>query len=355
MSREEKYMNRCLELARQGEGHTAPNPMVGSVIVCEEKIIGEGFHREFGGPHAEVHAINSVKDKSLLEKSTLYVNLEPCAHYGKTPPCAELIVSHRISRVVIGTVDPFAKVSGRGIEIMKNAGVEVTVGILEKECMEINRRFFTFHEKKRPYVILKWAQTLDGFIDSDRTSGKPAWISNELSRMLVHRQRTEEAAILVGTNTAVMDNPSLTVRAWSGRQPLRMAIDRQNRLPDTLTLKDGKIPTIIFTESDIESSHNLEFVRLNFNNPLPEQLLAFMYSRTIQSVIVEGGRQLLQSFIDDKLWDETFIYTGSCRFGKGIKAPAFDYQPQFSEMIDDTRLDHFYFDPTVKSIIKRRF
>ena len=342
MSLEEKYMNRCLELARQGEGLTAPNPMVGSVIVCEEKIIGEGFHHEFGGSHAEVHAINSVKDTSLLERSTLYVNLEPCAHYGKTPPCAELIVFHRIPRVVIGTVDPFAKVSGKGIEILKNAGVKVTIGVLEKECIEINRRFFTFHEKKRPYIILKWAQTLDGFIDSDRTSGKPVWISNELSRILVHRQRTEEAAILIGTNTATMDNPSLTVRAWSGRQPVRMALDRQNRMPDTLTLKDGKIPTIIFTESDIESRQNLEFVRLDFNNSLLKQILDFMYSRTIQSVIVEGGRQLLQSFIDHKLWDEAFIYTGPYRFGNGVKAPAFDYQPQFSEMIDDTRLDHFY-------------
>ena len=342
MSLEEKYMNRCLELARQGEGLTAPNPMVGSVIVCEEKIIGEGFHHEFGGSHAEVHAINSVKDTSLLERSTLYVNLEPCAHYGKTPPCAELIVFHRIPRVVIGTVDPFAKVSGKGIEILKNAGVKVTIGVLEKECIEINRRFFTFHEKKRPYIILKWAQTLDGFIDSERTSGKPVWISNELSRILVHRQRTEEAAILIGTNTAIMDNPSLTVRAWSGRQPVRMALDRQNRMPDTLTLKDGKIPTIIFTESDIESRQNLEFVRLDFNNSLLKQILDFMYSRTIQSVIVEGGRQLLQSFIDDKLWDEAFIYTGPYRFGNGVKAPAFDYQPQFSEMIDDTRLDHFY-------------
>ena len=341
MSSEEKYMNRCLELARQGEGLTVPNPMVGSVIVSEGKIIGEGFHREFGGPHAEVHAINSVKNKSLLERSTLYVNLEPCAHYGKTPPCSELIISCRIPHVVIGTTDPFAKVSGRGIEILKNAGIEVTVGVLERECLELNRRFFTFHNKKRPYIILKWAQTLDGFIDSDRTSDKPTWISNELSRMLVHRQRTEEAAILIGTNTAIMDNPSLTVRAWSGRQPLRMAIDRQNRMPDILTLKDGKIPTIIFTESDIESRHNLEFVRLNFNSHIPKQILGFLYSRTIQSVIVEGGRQLLQSFIDDNLWDEAFIYTGTCRFGRGVKAPGFEEQSQLSEMLNNTRLDHF--------------
>ena len=341
MSQGEKYMKRCIELARGGEGYTAPNPMVGSVLVCDGKIIGEGFHREFGGPHAEVHAINSVKNKSLFERSTLYVNLEPCAHHGKTPPCAELIVSKCIPRVVIGSVDPFTKVAGRGIEIMRSAGIEVTTGLLEKECLDLNKRFFTFHTKKRPYIILKWAQTQDGFIDSDRNSGKPVWISNELSRILVHRQRTKEAAILIGTNTALMDNPALTARVWSGRQPVRMALDRQNRLPDSLTIKDGKAPTIIFTETDIESRHNLEFVRIDFSNQLLERMLEFMYSREIQSVIVEGGRQLLQAFIDKNLWDEAFVYTGSCWFGSGIQAPVIENQPRFSEILNDTSLDCF--------------
>ena len=344
MSLGEKYMKRCLDLARRGEGYTAPNPMVGSVIVCDGKIIGEGFHREFGGPHAEVHAINSVKNNSLLEKSTLYVNLEPCAHQGKTPPCAELIVSKRIPCVVVGSVDPFAEVAGRGIEIMRNAGIEVTTGLMEKECFELNRRFLTFHTKKRPYIILKWAQTQDGFIDSDRSTERPVWITNELSRISVHRQRTEEAAILIGTNTVLMDNPALTVRAWSGRQPVRMALDRQNRIPGTMTIKDGKVPTIIFTESNNESRRNLEFVTIDFGKPLPEQILSFMYSRKMQSVIIEGGRLLLQTFIDSNLWDEAFIYTGSCWFGRGIKAPVIDKHPRFSEMLDDTRLDCFYND-----------
>ncbi|MDD4192591.1 MAG: bifunctional diaminohydroxyphosphoribosylaminopyrimidine deaminase/5-amino-6-(5-phosphoribosylamino)uracil reductase RibD, partial [Mangrovibacterium sp.] len=266
MKNAEKYMYRCLELARLGMGEVAPNPMVGAVIVHEGTIIGEGYHREFGGPHAEVNAINAVKTRELLRSSTLYVSLEPCAHFGKTPPCSDLIVSCQIPRVVVGSADPFAAVAGRGIERMRGAGVRVETGILEKECMELNRRFFTFHQQKRPYVILKWAQTLDGFLDVDRSypemSGKPTWISNELSRRVVHRQRTEEAAILVGTNTVLKDNPSLTVREWSGRQPVRLVLDRQNRLPEGLQVKDGKAPTVIFTAQPVPSRPNLEFVRL---------------------------------------------------------------------------------------------
>ena len=223
-------MFRCIELARLGKGEVAPNPMVGAVIVCDDEIIGEGFHRQCGGPHAEVNAVNSVVNKELLKRSTMYVSLEPCAHFGKTPPCSDLIIDQEIPNVVVGSVDPFAEVAGKGIDKMRKAGVHVEVGVLEKECLELNCRFFTFHQKKRPYVVLKWAQTLDGFIDIDRSHpefGQPTWISNELSRRAVHRQRTEESAILIGSNTAWKDNPSLTVREWFGNQPVRLVIDRE--------------------------------------------------------------------------------------------------------------------------------
>lgn len=341
----EKYMARCIELARLGAGEVAPNPMVGAVIVHGDVIIGEGFHRQYGGPHAEVNAINSVKDKSLLNESTIYVSLEPCAHFGKTPPCSDLIISHQIPHVVIGCVDPFAQVAGKGIARMVQAGIRVEVGILEKECLELNRRFFTFHQQKRPYVILKWAQTLDGFLDIDRSQpefGQPTWISNELSRRLVHRQRTEEAAILIGTNTAFKDNPSLTVREWSGRQPLRLVIDRQNRLPATLHLKDGEVQTLIFTEHVSADQQNLEFVPLNFSQNILPQLLDVLFAREIQSVIVEGGRQLLQSFIDQDLWDEAHVYIGNTWFGRGVQAPNLSRLPSENEMLHDTRLQVFY-------------
>jgi diaminohydroxyphosphoribosylaminopyrimidine deaminase/5-amino-6-(5-phosphoribosylamino)uracil reductase len=342
----EKYMFRCLELARLGMGEVAPNPMVGAVIVHEEKIIGEGFHRQFGGPHAEVIAIGSVTRKELLNESTMYVSLEPCAHFGKTPPCSDLIISSRIPRVVVGSVDPFAKVAGKGIERMRNAGIEVEVGVLEKECLELNRRFFTFHQQKRPYVILKWAQTLDGYLDVDRSYpqlfGKPTWISNELSRRIVHRQRTEEAAILIGTNTAIKDNPSLTVREWSGKQPVRLVLDRQNRLPDHLHVKDGRVPTVVFTEQAVSSRTNLEYVKVDFHGDLIAQILRFLYERELQSVVVEGGQRLLQSFIDQEAWDEAYVYIGHFWFGKGVRAPQFNYQPRESEMLNDTQLQCFY-------------
>ncbi|MGD9929796.1 MAG: bifunctional diaminohydroxyphosphoribosylaminopyrimidine deaminase/5-amino-6-(5-phosphoribosylamino)uracil reductase RibD [Mangrovibacterium sp.] len=341
----EKYMERSIALARLGSGEVAPNPMVGSVIVCNGAIIGEGFHRQYGGPHAEVNAINSVKDKSLLKESTLYVSLEPCAHFGKTPPCSDLIISHGIPHVVVGSVDPFARVAGKGIEKMRAAGIKVDVGVLEDECLELNRRFFTFHQQKRPYVILKWAQTLDGFLDIDRSQpefGQPTWISNELSRRLVHRQRTEEAAILIGTNTAMKDNPSLTVRDWSGRQPVRLVIDRQNLLPDSLHLKDGTVPTIVFTDIKVEDRQNLEFVSLDFSRNILPQLLDFLYARELQSVVVEGGKLLLQSFIDQDLWDESHVYIGHSWFGAGVPAPHLAKLPGKSEQLHDTILQVFY-------------
>lgn len=339
-------MSRCLELARLGMGEVAPNPMVGAVIVHDGKIIGEGFHREFGGAHAEVHAINSVVNKELLKEAILYVSLEPCAHYGKTPPCSDLIISSQIPAVVVGSVDPFAQVAGKGIEKMRQAGIEVEIGVLERECLELNRRFFTFHQQKRPYVILKWAQTLDGYLDVDRSYpelyGKPTWISNELSRRIVHRQRTEEAAILIGTRTILKDNPSLTVREWTGKQPVRLVLDRQNRLPDHLHVKDGSVPTVIFTEETIPSQENLEFVRMDFHGDLIAQISRFLYERELQSVIVEGGQRLLQSFIDQEAWDEACVYIGHCWFGKGVRAPQFNCQPSESELLNDTQLQVFY-------------
>ncbi len=337
-------MHRCIELAQLGVGDVAPNPMVGSVIVHKGKIIGEGFHRKCGEPHAEVNAINSVRNKELLKESTIYVSLEPCSHYGKTPPCSDLIISHQIPHVVVGTVDPFAEVAGRGIEKMQRAGIKVDVGILEKECRYLNRRFFTFHQQKRPYIILKWAQTLDGFVDIDRSHpeyGQPTWISNELSRRAVHRQRTEEGAILIGTNTAWKDNPALTVREWSGNQPLRMVIDRKNKLPDDLNLKDGLVPTIIFTEKPGEGTQNIEYVQLDFQKNIIPQVLRFLYERDIQSVIVEGGCQMLESFIEYGYWDEAHVYIGNAWFGNGVNAPKLKAKVTYEESLHDTMLKVF--------------
>lgn len=337
-------MNRCIELARLGLGDVAPNPMVGAVVVHEGKIIGEGFHRECGGPHAEVHAINSVKNKELLKESTIYVSLEPCAHFGRTPPCSDLIISQKIPHVVVGCIDPFAEVAGKGIEKMKKAGIRVEVGILEKECLELNRRFFTFHQKKRPYIILKWAQTMDGFMDIDRSHpeyGQPTWISNELSRRVVHRQRTEEAAILIGTQTAFKDNPSLTVREWTGKQPVRIAIDKNNRLPDNLNLKDGIVPTVIFTEKDVKSKSNLEYVKVDFTKDIIPQILKFLYDCELQSVIVEGGQKLLLSFIEKNYWDEAHVYIGNTWFIKGVEAPGINLLPHKKEFLEDTLLQVF--------------
>ncbi len=337
-------MNRCLELARLGMGDVAPNPMVGCVIVHQGKIIGEGFHQRCGEAHAEVNAINSVKNKELLKESTLYVSLEPCAHFGKTPPCSDLIIEHQIPHVVVGSGDPFAKVAGKGIAKMQKTGIQVELGILEKECLELNKRFFTFHEKKRPFVILKWAQSLDGFLDADRTEadfGQPTWISNELSRRLVHRQRTEEAAILIGTNTAIKDNPSLTVREWSGKQPVRLVLDRQGRIPENLKLKDGSVRTVIFTCQDNKNTTNIEFINIDFSKSIPAQILDWLYQHELQSVIVEGGKQLLQNFIDHGIWDEAYVYTGQVNFGNGVAAPKLFKNPLSTDQLDESLLQVF--------------
>lgn len=317
-------MQRCLELSKKGLGFVAPNPLVGCVIVHDNKIIGEGYHQLFGGPHAEVNAINSVKDKDFLKNSTLYVSLEPCSHFGKTPPCTDLIISAGIPRVVISCMDPFPKVAGKGIESLKNAGIQVETGILEKESEWINRRFFTFHKKQRPYIILKWAETKDGFIDIDRKEKSPkiTWITNETCRTLVHKWRTEEQAILIGTNTAIKDNPQLTSRMWIGKNPLRIVLDKNLTLAKNLNVFNNESDTLIVTQVESPSkSKHITHLTTTFDNKLFQNLLKTLYDHGVQSIIVEGGLHTLNSFINDNLWDEARIFTGNMEFTKGLPAP----------------------------------
>jgi diaminohydroxyphosphoribosylaminopyrimidine deaminase/5-amino-6-(5-phosphoribosylamino)uracil reductase len=341
MNIHEKYMIRCLELARKGRGNVSPNPMVGCVIVHNDTIIGEGYHEQYGEAHAEVNAVNSVQNNEILNKSTLYVSLEPCAHYGLTPPCSDLIIEKQIRNVVIGTIDSFAKVAGKGIERMRKAGINVQVGILEKECREINKRFFTFHEKKRPYIFLKWAETNDGFIDFDRSKnefGVPSWITGEKALVRVHQMRAEEDAILIGTNTAIKDNPSLTVRHCPGTNPVRIVIDNHLRLPKNLNLFDGTVKTLVFNSFKNEENGNIEFIKIDFNKNLIPHILKILYHQNIQSLIVEGGKQLLDSFIEANLWDEAFRFVGNKLFTNGIKAPKISGTMIHSEIIDSDQL-----------------
>ncbi len=340
MKDHQKYMKRCIELAKLGMGNVAPNPMVGALVVHNGKIIGEGFHRQYGEAHAEVNAINSVKNKELLKESTIYVSLEPCAHHGKTPPCADLIVEKQIPRVVIACVDTFAKVAGKGIEKLQKAGCDVTLGVLEQESIDLNKRFFTFHNKKRPYIILKWAETLDGFIDIDyrgNNSIEPYWITNSLSKKLVHKWRTEEDAFMVGTNTAINDNPHLTVREWKGHNPVRIVIDRDLKLSKSLNLFDKKAKTIVFNSKKSVITDNVEFVKIAFNDSLHE-ILNELYVRSIQSIVVEGGKLLLDSFIQQNLWDEARVFIGNKYFERGLSAPAFNKIPYKTEMLGDSKL-----------------
>jgi len=324
-----KYMQRCLQLAQFGISHVAPNPMVGAVLVCDDKIIGEGYHRHFGEAHAEPNAINSVINRELLQQATMYVSLEPCSHYGKTPPCADLIVSSGIPRVVIGTLDPNPKVAGRGVEILRKAGIEVEVGVMVDECRELNKRFFIFQEQKRPYVLLKWAQTQDGFMDRIRTNftEPPLQISNNITRQLTHKMRAENQSILVGANTVLLDNPTLSVRNWSGKSPIRIGIDRQGRIPEDFHLLDGSLPTIIFTEKDQVNKRHVEFVKINFDENCIRTILTQVYERNIHSVLVEGGPTILNSFIELGLWDEANIEISPQRIGTGVVAPVLPLQP----------------------------
>jgi diaminohydroxyphosphoribosylaminopyrimidine deaminase/5-amino-6-(5-phosphoribosylamino)uracil reductase len=337
----EKYMQRCLELAKMGQGNTGANPMVGAVIVCNGRIIGEGYHKKYGEWHAEANAINAVKEKYLLDKSTLYVNLEPCSHLGKTPPCSELIIRNNIPRVVIGAIDPNSIVSGKGVEKLKRSGIEVITGILEKESVELNKRFFSYYKLKRPYIILKWAQTTDGFIDIEKGKkqpGNPLWISNKISRMLVHRWRSEEHAIMVGTNTALLDNPRLNIRFWSGNDPVRVVPDRNLILPPHLHIFDKTLKTIVFNESKATPGNNPEYTRINFNGNMLEEMLGVLYEREIQSLFVEGGRMLIESFIKKNLWDEARIFIGDIKYNAGIEAPAIPFEPVKETYIENDRL-----------------
>ncbi|MFA5555778.1 MAG: bifunctional diaminohydroxyphosphoribosylaminopyrimidine deaminase/5-amino-6-(5-phosphoribosylamino)uracil reductase RibD [Flavobacteriaceae bacterium] len=341
----ETYIKRCIELAKNGLGTTYPNPLVGSVIVHNGKIIGEGWHRKSGESHAEVIAIDSVKNKELLKESTIYVSLEPCSHFGKTPPCADLIIQHKIPRVVIGTIDPFAKVCGSGIAKLKKSGIKVEVGFLENECRELNKRFFTFHQKKRPYIILKWAQTQNGFIAPlQKKETKPVWISNEFSRQLVHKWRAEEQAIMVGTNTVLQDNPRLDIRSWTGENPIRIVLDRELKITSGFSVYNKSVKTIFITEKERLSEHeNQVFEKIDFNKNVNIGILDVLYKHQIQSVIVEGGAVLLESFIKNDLWDEARVFTSDLSFEKGIKAPEFNTnKAAIKNDISDNTLEYFY-------------
>ena len=329
-------MKKCLELAEKGMGYVSPNPMVGCVVVFNDQIIGEGYHQEYGTSHAEVNAIENVKDKSLLKKSTLYVNLEPCAHFGKTPPCTNLIIESEIPKVVIGCIDSYSEVSGKGIEEMQNTGIEVIVGVLEKESLELNKRFFTFHEKNRPYVILKWAESKDGFI-APKNQNKPFWMTSSESKKLVHKWRDEEDAILVGRITAEKDNPSLTVREIAGSNPVRIVIDKNLKLSGDLNLFNSEAKTIIFNAIKSEETRTNQFIKINFNN-LIKSILEELYQQNIQSVIIEGGSKTLQSFIDTNMWDEARIFTAKKELKDGVKAPNIEGEIILEEKTDTDEL-----------------
>ncbi|MFI3296621.1 MAG: bifunctional diaminohydroxyphosphoribosylaminopyrimidine deaminase/5-amino-6-(5-phosphoribosylamino)uracil reductase RibD [bacterium] len=339
------YMQRCLQLAQQAEGKTTPNPMVGAVIVCDDKIIGEGYHHRAGEPHAEPNAIASVQDKELLKNSTMYVSLEPCSHYGKTPPCADLIVSMGIKRVVVATLDPNPRVAGRGVEIMQRAGIEVEVGVLENEARYLNRRFMTFQEKKRPYIILKWAETADGYIDKLRQEkgNGPVKISNSITKTLNHQVRTQEDAIMVATRTALLDDPHLTVTKWSGKNPVRVLLDRRGVVPADARIFDAAAKTLVFTSQEVVDNRtcadNIELIALDFSKSLPEQVLHQLYLREIQSVIVEGGTQWLQTFIDETLWDEARIEKSMDKLDSGVASPNVSGVVKSSELIEQNRVE----------------
>lgn len=341
MTPEELFMKRCIELALNGYGHVAPNPLVGCVIVYDDKIIGEGYHQQFGKAHAEVNAIESVKDKTLLSNSTLYVSLEPCSHHGKTPPCVDMIIKHKIPHVMIGCADAFSEVNGRGIAALKNGGIKVMLNILELECRNLNKRFFTYHEKKRPYIILKWAQSKDGFIGK-RNVAEPVTISNELSKTLSHKWRSEEAAIIIGTKTAIADNPQLNTRLWSGKNPLRIVIDKDLKIPFTHHLYSHTHPTVIFNAVKNEIIENTEFVRIDFSDNSLSTILHEIYKRKINSILIEGGTNLLSQFIEQNLWDEARVFTGTTYLKEGVPSPAFNFPAYSTENIMGDQLQFFY-------------
>lgn len=337
---DEFYLKRCLELAALGMGKVSPNPMVGCVIVCDNKIIGEGYHAEFGKAHAEVNAIQSVLEKygneavNLLKQATVYVSLEPCAHFGKTPPCSDLLVKHHIKKVVIGNRDPFSGVDGKGIARLKNAGIEVLSGIFQDECSYVNRRFFTRIQKTRPYIILKWAQTENGYFAPN--DGSQQWISGTLAKKMVHQWRSEEDAILVGKQTAMIDNPALTVREWTGKNPIRLVIDKDLQIPQTSSLYNKEAKTIIFNHIKTDFNDNIHFIHMeDMHYYLPQKIAYQLYLMDIQSVIIEGGANLLNQFIEAGLWDEARIFTAAKIWSHGLSAPIIQ-----GKIITDTQVEN---------------
>jgi diaminohydroxyphosphoribosylaminopyrimidine deaminase/5-amino-6-(5-phosphoribosylamino)uracil reductase len=332
---DKKYMQVCIDLALKGFPLAFPNPMVGCVIVHNNSIIGQGYHQKCGSHHAEVNAIASVENKELLEQSTLYVSLEPCAHFGKTPPCADFIVKSKIPRVVIGSLDIFSEVNGKGIQHLKEAGIEVLTKILEKECRAINKRFFTFHEKKRPYVILKWAQTTDGYI-APLNQKEPLWISSPESKTLVHLWRSQEQAILVGRKTVELDNPLLTTRKFEGKNPIRIVLDRELSLNKDLRIFNNDAPTLVVNDKLSTENH----LKVDFDN-LALSLLKELHSRNIQSIIIEGGTQTLNTFIEAKVWDEARVFTSKKLLGKGIQSPLIQSVINHSEIIGNDILTYY--------------
>lgn len=332
----EHYIKRCLQISKLGIGTTRPNPSVGAVLVVDDRIIGEGFTSPYGGNHAEVNAISAVKDPTLLATATMYVTLEPCSHFGKTPPCADLIIKNEIKKVVIGCLDSNVLVAGKGIERLQNAGCEVIVGVLEKECKAHHRRFFTFQIKKRPFIILKWAQTLDAYIaPKNRVTQTPVWITNEVSRQLVHKWRSEEQSILVGTTTVLDDNPGLDVRHWKGEDPVRIVIDKELEIPANLKVYDGSVKTIFINETRTYAKGTIFFEKINFSEPIAIQICAVLFKHKIQSLIVEGGTKTIQTFIDENLWDEARVFSGEVHFNDGVNAPKLDVIPTKEENIKD--------------------
>jgi diaminohydroxyphosphoribosylaminopyrimidine deaminase/5-amino-6-(5-phosphoribosylamino)uracil reductase len=342
----ETYMKRCFQLANLGLGNVSPNPLVGAVVVNENEVIGEGYHQYFGGPHAEVNALQHLHEDSRLKSSTIYVNLEPCAHFGKTPPCADLILRLGIPRVVISNRDPFDLVNGAGLERLKSHGVEVVTGVLEEEGRFLNRRFFTFHEQKRPYIILKWAQSADGFLDKPRSSNEAHinWITTPASRRLVHMWRSEEPAILVGLNTVINDNPSLTVREISGKSPLRIVLGDCARIPKTAAVLNGQSPTLLIHTGAkaIVSSTNIEVVHISTEQNVLPTLMNILHEKNIQSLIVEGGAQVLSSFLDADLWDEARVFQGVGHFNAGVKAPQLSVLPNSISTVSEDTLRVYY-------------
>ena len=332
-------MNRALQLAKNGIGTVSPNPMVGCVIVHDSRIIGEGWHHKFGEPHAEVNAINSVEDKSLLFDSTVYVTLEPCSFHGKTPACSDLLIRSKVKEVVVGSLDPNPKVSGNGLKALRTAGIAVEAGVLEKESLELNKRFLINQILKRPFIILKWAQTKDGFVARKNHDSK--WISNELSRQIVHQWRSEEDAILVGKNTAFYDNPSLTVRDWEGQNPLRVLLDRNLELNRGLNLFNGPAQTLVYNLKENGINENYELIKLE-NKDFLAQVLGDLLKRDIGSIIIEGGSQVLNSFIQNNLWDEARVFTSERLFEEGIEAPKLSVEKRIVEEIDNDELSYFF-------------